>query len=295
MISQKINLQVFGRPIMKLLLKKVVDQAIQFNWIWQVLNHTIIPFTLYAQRARTRREVIKQIPASLKPVFAKLTVMNGVFAGMKYPDMKSISSMLFPKLLGSYEKELEPLLEKLCQNHYTEIVDVGCDEGYYAVGLAMRVKSAKIFAFDTNIEALRFCKEMARLNDVAARVVTGSFCDAKTLTSLPLTERALIISDCEGYEKELFSKETLPFLARHELLIEVHDHIDVEISSYLRDLFALTHNIEIYSSIDDIKKIHQYSYKELEGLSLEQKRQMLSEGRQSLMEWFYMKPKEDNI
>jgi hypothetical protein len=141
------------------------------------------------------------------------------------------------------------------------------------------------------VEAIRLCEEMALLNGVSERVITGSFCDGKTLMGLPLTKKALIVSDCEGYEKELFSKDTLTFLAQYELLIEVHDFIDIEISSYLRELFEESHHIEVYTSIDDIKKAQQYEYKELDGFSLEEKRKILREGRPAIMEWFYLKPR----
>ena len=276
---------------MKSLIKKVINQAVRINWMWNSLSKTIIPLAHYAQIAKLQGEKRETIPVSPNPVFEGMAVMHGVFAGMKYPEMASIGSVLLPKLLGSYEKEIQPLLKTICDNQYSEIVDIGCAEGYYAVGLAMKIKTAKIFAFDTNVEAIRLCEAMAELNNVSERITTGSFCDAKTLISLPLTERALIVSDCEGYEKELFSKDTVPFLTQHELLIEVHDFMDIEISSYLRELFELTHNIEVYSSIDDIKKAQQYEFKELEGLSLEVKKRILREGRPTIMEWFYMKPR----
>ena len=276
---------------MKSLIKKVIKKAVRINWVWHVLSKTIIPLAEFTQLARIRGGARAEIPASLKPIFKDMTVLHGVFAGMKYPEMASIGSALLPKLLGSYEKEIQPLVKEICDNQYSEIVDIGSAEGYYAVGLAMRIKTAKVFAFDTNLEAIRLCEAMADLNGVSERVITGAFCDAKTLMSLPLTEKALIVSDCEGYEKELFSKETLPSLAQHELLIEVHDFIDIEISSYLQELFKESHYIEVYSSIDDIKKAQQYEYEELEGFSLEERRQILREGRPAIMEWFYLRPR----
>ena len=276
---------------MKSLVKRVIKKAVRINWAWHLLSKTIIPLAEFTQIARIRGGVRDPIPAALHPIFKEMTVLHGVFTGMKYPEMASVGSAFLPKLLGSYEKELQPLLEKICDNQYSEIVDVGCAEGYYAVGLALRIKTAKVFAFDTNMEAIRLCEAMAQLNGVSDRFTTGAFCDAKTLMGLPLSDRALIVSDCEGCEKELFSKDTLPFLAQHELLIEVHDFIDIEISSYLRELFEESHHIEVYSSVDDIKKAQQYEYKELEGFSLEEKRQVLREGRPAIMEWFYMKPR----
>jgi hypothetical protein len=49
--------------------------------------------------------------------------------------------------------------------------------------------------------------------------------------------------------------------------------------------------IQVFSSIDDIKKAQLYEYKELKGLSLEEKKQILSEYRPAIMEWFYLKPR----
>ena len=46
-----------------------------------------------------------------------------------------MGSVLIPKLLGSYEQELQPLLQRLAAQNYSEIVDIGCAEGYYAIGL----------------------------------------------------------------------------------------------------------------------------------------------------------------
>lgn len=280
---------------MKSLIKRTIEQAVRIDWLWKLLSATIVPFSRYAEAARRREESREILALQCKTIVSDLIVMNGVFAGMKYPQMVSIGSELFPKLLGSYEKELEPLFELICNNDYTEIVDIGCAEGYYAVGLAMRIRTATVFAFDTNRDAIRLCRSMADVNDVSERVITGLYCDADTLTSLPLSRRALIISDCEGFEKELFTIANVPFFARHELLIEVHDFIDIEISSYLRELFMPTHSIEVYQSIDDIKKAQEYRYKELRGLSLKQRKQVLGECRPAIMEWFYLKPRSGHV
>jgi tRNA G37 N-methylase Trm5 len=153
------------------------------------------------------------------------------------------------------------------------------------------IGTAKVFAFDTNEEAVRLCKDMAQMNKVAERLITGSFCDANTLQSIPLTEKALIISDCEGYEKELFTEETASLLAPHDLLIEIHDFVDIGISSYIREIFKETHEIGVFQSIDDIKKAQEYLYDELEGFDLATRRVLLAEYRPAIMEWFYMKPR----
>ena len=275
---------------MKTQVRSLIKRAVRSDTIWHTLNRTIVPAAKYMEYAR---HVLRpqRVPEFVGQMFANKQVLHGCFAGMKYPEMLSVGSTLYPKLLGSYELELAPLLETLCEQPYTEIVDIGCAEGYYAVGLAMRVPTARVFAFDTNQDALRLCQAMAETNGVADRLVTGAFCDSNLLTSLPLTERALVISDCEGYEKQLFDEQTVRFLARYDVLIETHDFIDIEITSYLQQQFAATHRLQTYTSLDDILKAKQYDYPELEGLSLVHRRQIVREGRPATMEWYFFTPK----
>jgi len=40
------------------------------------------------------------------------------------------------KLLGFYEQPLQPYIEQVIQTGYPTIINIGCAEGYYAVGLA---------------------------------------------------------------------------------------------------------------------------------------------------------------
>jgi hypothetical protein len=98
------------------------------------------------------------------------------------------------------------------------------------------------------------------------------------------------VSDCEGYEKILFTKETASHFANHELLIEIHDFIDIEISSMIRQAFQDTHHITVVHSIDDIAKARSYDYKELQGYDLAARKALLAEGRPNIMEWFYLVP-----
>jgi hypothetical protein len=211
---------------------------------------------------------------------------------MCYAECMSVGSTLIPKLLGSYERELELVIRDICSFPYTEIVDIGCAEGYYAVGLALQIKNAQVFAYDTSEKAIRLCNSMARLNNVSERVVTGSFCDASTLRAIPFTGKALIISDCEGFEKELFTEDVVPLLANHDLLIEIHDFVDIETSSIIRRRFQNSHTITSIRSIDDIFKAHSYTYDELIPYDLATRKALLAEGRPSIMEWFYMKPRQ---
>jgi 2-polyprenyl-3-methyl-5-hydroxy-6-metoxy-1,4-benzoquinol methylase len=84
-----------------------------------------------------------------------LVVLDGPFAGMRYVPQAAGSSLL-PKLLGCYEAELHPTLTSVFSLNYRQVVDVGCAEGYYAVGLATRILEARVFAFDTDMQAREY-------------------------------------------------------------------------------------------------------------------------------------------
>jgi len=240
----------------------------------------------FIEKRRRRRFARKEA----QRLFADRRVRNGPFSGLLYPDFRSEGSAMFPKFLGSYESELHPLIERCIATDYSEIVDVGCAEGYYAVGMALRMPEARIFAYDTSEHSRSLCEQMAQLNGVAERVEIGSHCDPQTLMQLDLTRRALIISDCEGYEKTLFSPEVVAALGAHDVLIETHDLFDISISAELRKRFSKTHSLEVVTSVDDLQKAIYYDYSELAPYDPEQRKKLLAERRHSIMEWFFFTP-----
>jgi hypothetical protein len=282
---------------MKRTLKRLVSRAVQNDFLWALLDATVLRASRYAEgerkkarRAPSPREVL--VTEAIRTLCPDLVVRHGVFRGMKYPAARSVGSALFPKLLGSYERELHPVIEAICQEGYSEIVDVGCAEGYYAVGFAMRIPTARVYAYDTNPGALRLCRRMAELNGVSPRVSTGALFDAEALKAIPFTRKGLIFADCEGFEKQLFQQETIDLLAGCDLLVEVHDFIDITISSHLRQLFEPSHEIEVVQSLDDIKKAQTYCFEELAPYDLAARKILLAELRPSIMEWFYLRARK---
>ncbi len=239
----------------------------------------------YALELGERDERLRDLAREL---FPDLIVAHGPFKGMRWI-VQPFGSALLPKLLGSYESELHPAVDEACNEHYETVVDIGCAEGYYAIGMALRMPEATVYAFDTNPHARSLCTQMATLNGVEARVRVGQLCDASVLRSLPLGERALIISDCEGYEKLLFDRSMAAFLAKHDLIIEVHDFIDIDTSTKLRDAFKETHETQSVKSIDDIQKAHTYKYPQLEKHDAKTRWLIVSERRPGIMEWFVLK------
>src|SRR6516162_7464404 len=103
---------------MKSFLKKILARVAHNQACWNSMDATLFKLTRFLERERFRNPLAPPPPqvdlnAALKSISPDLTVRHGPFRGMKYTAEKSVGSVLVPKLLGSYERELHPLLERL--------------------------------------------------------------------------------------------------------------------------------------------------------------------------------------
>jgi len=220
------------RRLKSLLQKSAPSLATQMQIVWQrrhverLLRRLGLPRLLRAYSARHG-----------------FVVRSGPFAGMKYAT-RAVGSALIPKLVGSYESELHGVLSQILATPYDAIVDIGCAEGYYAVGLALHVPGARVFAFDIDPLGRRLCRAMARANGVAQRVTVAGRCDAGGLQArLQNKRRALVVCDCEGCEMDLLQPERTPALRHADILVELHDGVDPTISRVVPQRFAQTHDL----------------------------------------------------
>lgn len=237
----------------------------------------------------------KPIDSFIKTCILKEPIVrNGYFKGMKYPVFQAAGSAVYPKFIGSYENELNFIIKKIIDRKYDLIIDVGCAEGYYAIGFARIFSNAKIYAYDTEQKARQLCADVAKINHVNDRVTIKSKLDANELRDFNFQNKnVLIISDCEGYEKYLFTSENIRNLKNCDILIETHDLFDLSISSYLINLFKATHcDPIIVASIDDNKKAQTYNFPETTQLDLSTKKILFAEERKAVMEWLFFQKQE---
>jgi len=171
-----------------------------------------------------------------------LSVLHGPFRGMRYPKASLASRDGIPILFATYERELHPVIEDVASKRYDCIIDIGCAEGYYAVGLAIRT-NASVFAFDCEPRERFYLRQMARLNKVADRIRTGSWCNARILERLTRGRRCLVISDCEGCELALFQGTALSALTDCDLIIELHETFPgTDVRSTMLERFRSSHS-----------------------------------------------------
>lgn len=202
--------------------------------------------------------IINKGKAIINKISPDFTILNGPFKGMKYPSIDITELTLVPKITGSYEGHLVPLINEINKIPYNNIIDIGCAEGYYAVGFAMHLPNSKVHCFDVNEKDLQFCKEMASLNNVG-NLTYNNFCSPTTLINFDYGDKSLIFCDCEGYEMELFTHEVVSALKHTDVLVEMHDIFNPLISTTLIERFSSSHNVQVINNSN-------MDYSKLEGL-----------------------------
>jgi len=170
-----------------------------------------------------------------------LTVQSGPFKGMKWLERASEGTFI-PKLLGAYERELHDAIKRILAKDYCRIINIGCAEGYYAIGMARSTIDTVIYAFDIDEQARKLCEKLAVLNSVS--VIVDGLCDHNRLQNLS-GPGTLIFCDIEGAEVTLLNPDYAPSLAESDLLVELHPMVSgEETGAHVLPRFEATHSIE---------------------------------------------------
>jgi hypothetical protein len=272
--------------------KKRLLQSLLVNDIcWAVAA----PFVYVAKRLvlsrenYTQRKTEDENIALCEKIFFKQEVKNGLFKGLQFNHIKPTGSSIYSKLLGSYELELEPVLKNLLTQNFIHLVNVGCDEGYYAVGIARILPGINVIAFDCNKNAQEKCRALASLNNVQQQVVVKSCFVENDIASIKNAGKTLFIIDCEGCEDTIITNNLIADFATASFVIELHYQQTPEILEKLQQMFGSTHHIMLVKALSDHERIMQYHFAELEGLSYQQKEFILTE-RNNYMEWLIAEP-----
>jgi hypothetical protein len=215
-------------------------------------------------------------------------IASGPFQGMRYISRAS-SSCLLPKLLGTYEMEINSAVETICQAKCDVVVDIGSAEGYYAVGLARRMPNARIVCFDIYKPARYLLNQLANKNNVAPRIEQRSLCTPQNLQDVLQTAvNPAVLCDCEGAEDHLLLPDETPDLTRAIVLVELHERIRPGVTERLRKRFCVSHKIEVMAGHDRALSLIP---EQLRGrLTDQEARFALDEDRYGPMEWFFMTP-----
>ena len=167
-----------------------------------------------------------------------LTIHAGPFTDLRFIDTTADTPS---KLVGSYERELHPTIEGLIKHQFSVVVNVGCAEGYYAVGMALRCPGATVRAYDLEPAQQDRCRATAEANCVEDRVQVLGLCTRADLVALD--RQSLVLMDCEGCEDALLDPGILA-----TVLVELHDWDDATLPDRIIARFADSHSVAVIRS-----------------------------------------------
>lgn len=274
-------------------LRRAISKSSQNSGLYRLFWHPLIRLSALALREQRWRRfagngISNEVVQGLSP---DSTVIAGPFAGLRYPSAEAAGSAYWPKILGTYEAELHPVIESIAHAAPVEVIDIGCAEGYYAVGLARLFPGAHISAYDTDDRARALCSALSRTNGVEDRVTVAGTFVPEMFGQLKPNVRHLVIADCEGYEAALFTPETCQALANATLIIEVHDFLVPGLAERLYAIVSRTHEVRRIASIPDFARPNVYKAVGLAHLNHDQQIQLMAELRPMEMEWFVCLPR----
>ncbi|HEX4124861.1 MAG TPA: hypothetical protein VHY37_09075, partial [Tepidisphaeraceae bacterium] len=215
------------------------------------------------------------------------TVSGGPFRGLRYISCAAGSTTM-PKLLGTYELELHPAIASLLEIQPDLVVDVGSAEGYYAVGLAVRLPQAKVVCYDIDPFARYLLHRLCRRNGVLGRVKQKHAFDPGDLEEvLAGALQPALIMDVDGPEDQFLAVDRAPSLKRASIIVELHDFLNPGVSERISERFKATHDIAMIES-------RPRNFSDLPpGLKLSETEALdaMDEARGGPQQWFVMTPK----
>lgn len=219
-----------------------------------------------------------------------MKILSGPFKGMGYVP-NSTGGAYFPKLLGTYELELHPIVKRLGKIDFAKVINVGSGEGYFSVGFALNIPNARVISFDPSFYGCFLHNQMAEINNVRDRItIKAEFCTTELLSKFIDTgENSLIFMDVEGSELELLNSSEVPGLKNSHILVEIHDSVSPLLGNTILERFENSHSLEIIYQRD--RTLNDLPFRNIfTALFPKQFIKLLDEGRGYKMRWFYFAP-----
>lgn len=216
------------------------------------------------------------------------TVMGGPFVSMNYVEEAAGSSYLI-KLIGVYEEVLHPMIEKIKKSNYSTIIDIGCAEGYYLIGLGKSLPTSRLVGYDIDNKALSLTKKLYEINNLSNELLLIDNCTPRSLAH-HIDDKTLLICDAEGFEYDILNPSQTPELTTIKtFLIELHDFVVPDIKKILTDRFESSHTIQVIQFKNGTASNYPY-LRDME--SKEDLYAILRERGEQEQEWLVMERKD---
>lgn len=220
----------------KLALKKIVPNSI-FELVLKIWRITFSKLS-----SSSDMEIIDLYTKQFLAKYGYL-VAGGPFKGMKYIP-EAVGSGYLVKLVGVYEEILHEVISSIISRKYTTMIDIGCAEGYYLIGVGMKDSKTKLVGYDIDTKALEFTKKLYDVNNLSNKLTLIEHCTPAELTSR-IDDNTFLMCDAEGFENEALDPEKTPALTRVQtFIVELHDFVVPNIKEILTKRFEKTHQIQ---------------------------------------------------
>ncbi len=157
--------------------------------------------------------------------------------------------------------------------------------------LAMTYANVEIVAYDIDPKARQACQNLAKINGVTSRLLIEEACTPEELIKWGRKGENLILCDCEGYEEDLFTPDTISALGHSTFIIETHDFLRRGVTTRLQKKLEATHHVTAIPSISDEKKVVSYNFRRMKGMGTLEKRYATAERRPETRYWLIAIPK----
>jgi hypothetical protein len=226
---------------------------------------------------------------------ASETVISGPFRGMRLSLSSLSEKNHLGYVLGTQELELRDIVEDIVQRRYTEIINIGAADGYYAVGFLRRMPETRVLAFEAAPEHHSGLRRIAALNHVTQRLRIAGLCNRHQLANELASScgSVLIFADIEGGEVELLDPDNIPQLRRVDILVETHDAFVPNCTEFLIQRFRASHHISQVSS--RARTLTDFPSAVLPGLARLLPRtsvELMTERRKERQTWLYLAAKQ---
>ena len=178
-------------------------------------------FNNYVQWAWKRKSELTKI------IFERTQgeVIQGPFKGMKIlPKWAWGDGDTAGKLLGLYECELFEHVEDAVSKSPDVVINVGCAEGFYGIGLG-KITDSQVVLVDVSQDLINIARENAKVNGVNKIQFTIDSSIETLNRYLDKYKNPFIFMDCEGFEEELLVPEFMPGLAKTSLIVDSDKYI----------------------------------------------------------------------
>ena len=257
------------------------------SWKSKKLNYYELAKSIFFRRCpETILNFILFGPRNAKVIKNKI-VVDGPFSGLILHN-RGLGSAYFPKLFGTCEECLHQTIYGLALNEYDNLIVFGVGEGYYGLGLYKLLKPKNnTILYDILEENIIACNVNAEINNIKEISILKEKVNADTLLTFNELEKSLIFCDIEGDEVNVFTDQNIYLFKNADLIIEIHDHVDIEIYDFLVKLFYQTHNIEtIYEDRYNFVRNRQFSRSRAFWYN-----ELYNENRPIFMRWLVLKSK----